>query len=102
MNKFNLFRVFASSNFLSSLLFLTKERLRDAGDKPNTTVTWEPSAGDISDNMGYTWGLFSINTQNNDATVSKQHGKYATVWKRQINGSWKIVVDSFSLNPPPE
>ena len=26
--------------------------LRDAGDKPNTTVTWEPSAGDISDNMG--------------------------------------------------
>ena len=76
--------------------------LRDAGDKPNTTVTWEPSTGDISDNMGYTWGLFSINTQNNDATVSKQHGKYATVWKRQINGSWKIVVDSFSLNPPPE
>lgn len=32
MNKFNFFRVFASNDFLSSLLFLTKERLRDAGD----------------------------------------------------------------------
>jgi|TARA_R110002096_G_scaffold257381_1_gene450905 ketosteroid isomerase-like protein len=76
--------------------------LRDASDKPNTTVTWEPSAGDISDNMGYTWGLFSINTAQDDGSVSKQHGKYASVWKRQENGEWKIVVDSFSLNPPPE
>lgn len=76
--------------------------LRDAGDKPNTTVTWEPSAGDISDNMGYTWGLFSINTAQDDGSVNKQHGKYASVWKRQENGEWKIVIDSFSLNPPPE
>ena len=76
--------------------------LRDAGDKANTTVTWEPSAGDISDNMGYTWGLFSINTAQDDGSVSKQHGKYASVWKKQENGEWKIVIDSFSLNPPPE
>lgn len=76
--------------------------LRDAGDRTNTTVTWAPEAGDISDNMGYTWGLFSINTTLDDGTVSKQHGKYASVWKRQENGEWKVVVDSFSLNPPPE
>ena len=76
--------------------------LRDAGDKPNTTVTWEPSAGDIAGDMGYTWGLFSINTTQADGSVSKQHGKYASVWKRQESGEWKITIDSFSLNPPPE
>ncbi len=75
--------------------------LRDAGDKPNTTVTWEPEAGDISGDMGYTWGLFSINTKQDDGTIKKQHGKYASIWKRQETGEWKIVVDSFSLNPPP-
>lgn len=76
--------------------------LRDASDRPNTTVTWEPEAGDISGDMGYTWGLFSINTALDDGSVSKQHGKYASVWKRQENGEWKVVVDSFSLNPPPQ
>ncbi len=76
--------------------------LRDARDRPNTTVTWEPEAGDISGEMGYTWGLFSINTVQDDGTVDKQHGKYASIWKRQENGEWKVVVDSFSLNPPPE
>ena len=76
--------------------------LRDAGDRPNTTVTWAPEAGDISGDMGYTWGLFSINTKQEDGTVSKQHGKYASIWKKQDTGEWKIVVDSFSLNPPPK
>lgn len=76
--------------------------LRDASDKPNTTVTWEPSAGDIDRDMGYTWGLFSINTTGADGTVSKQHGKYTSVWKKQQSGQWLIVIESFSLNPPPE
>jgi len=76
--------------------------LRDANDKPNTTVTWEPEAGDISGDLGYTWGPFSINTTNADGTVSKNHGKYASVWKRQENGQWKVVVDSFSMSPAPK
>lgn len=76
--------------------------LADAGDKPNTTVTWEPETGDISGDLGYTWGLFSINTTREDGEVAKQHGKYASVWKRQPDGQWKIVIDSFSLNPPPQ
>ncbi len=76
--------------------------LKDAGDKPNTTVTWEPEAGDISGDLGYTWGPFSINTIKADGSVSKQHGKYASVWKRQPDNGWKIVIDSFSLNPPPQ
>lgn len=73
--------------------------LRDAGDKPNTTVTWEPEAGDMSGDMGYTWGKFSINKVNDDGSVTKTPGKYASVWKRQEDGAWKIVVDSFSLSP---
>lgn len=76
--------------------------LSDAGDKPNTTVTWKPSAGDLVGDMGYTWGLFSINTTGDDGAVRKQHGKYASVWKKQADGEWLIVIDSFSLNPPPE
>ncbi len=76
--------------------------LRDASDQPNRTVTWSPEAGDISGDMGYTWGLFSINTTQEDGSVTKQHGKYTTVWKRQENGEWKAAVESFSLNPPPE
>ena len=76
--------------------------LRDASDKPNTTVTWEPKAGDISGNLGYTWGPFTINTTNADGSVSKKYGKYASVWKRQVDGNWKVTVDSFRMSPDPK
>ena len=76
--------------------------LRDASDQPNTTVTWAPEAGGIDNNLGYTWGLFSINTTQDDGSITKQHGKYTTVWRKQESGEWKAIIESFSLNPPPE
>jgi ketosteroid isomerase-like protein len=37
-----------------------------------------------------------------DGSQRQDKGKYLTVWKRQANGEWKIVADTWSsdLTPP--
>jgi len=31
-----------------------------------------------------------------DGTPMTDHGKYATIWRKQTDGSWKVVVDIFN------
>jgi ketosteroid isomerase-like protein len=75
--------------------------LADTVDNPNVVTTWEPEGADISGDLGYTWGLFVSQYSAEDGTSSQFHGKYASFWKRQSDGSWKVVIDAFSGNPAP-
>lgn len=76
--------------------------LAGVNDKPGQSVMWKPEAGGISGDLGYTWGRFQIRMTKDGVTKIVQHGKYSSTWKRQPEGSWKIVVDAFSLNDPPQ
>ena len=66
-------------------------------------LTWTPTdalMGPSSD-MGYTWGHFeghSKDANGNDVTIT---GRYMTIWRRQADGSWKVVLDA-GANEPPE
>jgi ketosteroid isomerase-like protein len=57
------------------------------------TMKWEPAGGDIakSGEMGYTYGTFKITPNTKDTVV---YGTYVSVWKKQADGSWKLVLDS--------
>jgi len=65
---------------------------------PALTVHWKPSRVDASasGDLGYSSGAYEMSF--NDATGSPviDRGKYVTVWRRQADGSWKIVVDIFN------
>jgi len=52
-------------------------------------LLWEPRYGNVSNSgdIGYTWGEFKVIV--NDKIVST--GKYLNVWKKQSDGSWKVV-----------
>ncbi len=47
--------------------------------------------------LAYTYGAFSMIAGGTEA-----HGKYAEVLKRQPDGRWKYVVDSWSYDPAPK
>lgn len=70
---------------------------------PAGTLTWKPQAADVSasGDLGYTWGLWEFQTIGADGQPKAAHGKYISVWKRQADGSWKIVLDGGNTNPPP-
>lgn len=59
-----------------------------------TLLIWQPVFADISasGDFGYTTGPLLI-TDQTEKKLPARHGMYFSVWKRQSDGSWKVVVD---------
>ncbi len=75
----------------------TKEVLqkRPAPHGPRTLIfEWAPMFGDISaaGDMGYTTGPVLYTPQGENARPPF-HGMYFSVWQKQADGSWKVVID---------
>ena len=67
---------------------------------PGYSLTWSPSEGDASGDLGYTIGTYRIEVQDPERKPLAIDGKYMTVWKRQSDGTWKVAVDMFNANGP--
>ncbi len=64
-------------------------------------LTWTPDGGQMgpSGDMGYTWGHYSGHAKDaagNDITTT---GRYITMWKKQTDGTWKVVLDASNEGP---
>lgn len=57
------------------------------------TMIWQPKGGNIAESgeLGYTFGVYSLLLKNKDSAM---HGTYVNVWKKQADGSWKLLLDS--------
>ncbi len=57
-------------------------------------LQWTPEGGALSadGSMGYTWGHYEGRSLTGAAAA--QSGRYMTVWKREADGSWKILLDA--------
>ncbi len=53
-----------------------------------------------SGDIGYTIGTFEL-TAAQDGTAMRTEGKYVTIWHKQADGSWPVMVDCFNTNGPP-
>jgi ketosteroid isomerase-like protein len=75
-------------------------------DPANPTVlTWAPEIADVSASgeLGYTSGPYELRpSRGADPTGS---GHYISIWKKQPNGAWRVVLDAgiphASAGPPP-
>jgi ketosteroid isomerase-like protein len=58
------------------------------------SLVWEPQCAGISASadLGFSSGP-SIRKNTTDATVQEYHGMFLSVWRKQDNGEWKVVVD---------
>jgi ketosteroid isomerase-like protein len=63
----------------------------DQGNK----LTWTPQFSDVSGDLAYTYGtwVFTSKDKDKDGNPVTQSGKYTTIWKKQHDGSWKVVLD---------
>ena len=70
--------------------------------RPPVTLNWEPIWADVSSggDMGYTTGPYTL-VDNSPEKRPTRHGYYFSVWKKQQNGDWKVVVDLGTQNPEP-
>jgi len=70
---------------------------------PDVNLTWTPVQADMaaSGDLGYTFGNYVFKAKDKDGHPVVQYGKYATVWKKEKDGSWKVVMDMGNSSPDP-
>lgn len=81
----------------------TRERfLAQTGAGAPITLEWQPVYADVSElgELGYTTGPFVV-TDRSPKNLPPDHGWYFSIWKRQEDGAWKVVLDNGVSTPPP-
>jgi ketosteroid isomerase-like protein len=72
-------------------------------DQKDNHLTWTPVGADISasGDLGYTYGTYEFRSKDKDGKPVVDHGKYTSIWKKQKDGSWKVVLDMGNAGPEP-
>lgn len=73
-------------------------------DDKNNQLLWTPVGADISSSgdLGYTYGTFEFHSKDKDGKPVVDHGKYTSIWKKQADGSWKVVLDMGNASSEPK
>ncbi|MGI8782752.1 MAG: YybH family protein [Acidobacteriota bacterium] len=69
------------------------------GDK--SVFSWTPARAEVahSGELGFTFGNYEVKGTGPDGKPRTQRGKYVSIWKKQADGSWKVVVDIGNSSP---
>ena len=61
--------------------------------RPGTILQWTPDFADVSGDIAYTWGRYTLSVPDSTAITRESTGIFHTVWRRQPDGSWRYVWD---------
>ena len=80
-----------------------KANIRKSLEPWDVNLTWTPVKAEMaaSGDLGYTFGNYVLKANDKDGHPVVHYGKYATVWKKQKDGSWKVVMDMGNSSPDP-
>ena len=64
-------------------------------------LTWTPTDAVMgaSGDMGYTWGHFEGHSKDANGNPVTTTGRYITIWRKQADGNWKVVLDAGANEP---
>jgi ketosteroid isomerase-like protein len=70
---------------------------------PGLKVSWHVDRADVarSGDLGYTSGAYEMTFNDPAGKTVSDKGKYVTVWKKQKDGSWKVLLDIGNTDLPP-
>lgn len=73
-------------------------------DDKNNQLIWTPVGADISASadLGYTYGTYEFHSKDKSGKPGVEYGKYTSIWKKQPDGSWKVVLDIGNTSPEPK
>jgi ketosteroid isomerase-like protein len=65
-------------------------------------LTWTPTDAKMgpSGDIGYTWGHFEGRSKDAAGNPVVTTGRYITIWRKQADGKWKVVLDAGANEPP--
>ena len=64
-------------------------------DLSGVSLTWDPIRADVaqSGDLGWTTGSYVSVSPAEDGTERRGTGTYVSIWRRQADGMWKVVMD---------
>jgi len=80
-----------------------RQRMEPVFANPDFSLRWTPTRAEIliSGDLGFTTGRYERRAKDKDGKVEVEHGTYVSVWRKQADGSWKIILDTGSADPAP-
>ena len=65
------------------------------------TLSWKPTRAEVvgAGDLGYTTGRSVFRGKGPDGKMAERQGEYVTVWRKQRDGSWKVIFDTGSTLP---
>jgi uncharacterized protein (TIGR02246 family) len=81
---------------------MNKNAIRDSWADllaPNNSVSWRVSKVEVakSGDLGYLYGTYQLSIADpKGAASSSDRGKLVEVWKKQADGKWKCIVDTYN------
>jgi ketosteroid isomerase-like protein len=70
---------------------------------PNTAVSWKVTRVEVaqSGELGYLYGAYSLTIQDpKGGPPLRDTGKLVEIWKKQADGQWKCIVDTYNSDLP--
>jgi ketosteroid isomerase-like protein len=70
---------------------------------PDIKLNWHPTKIEVarSGELGYSSGAYEMSFKDPAGKPGNDKGKYVTIWKKQQDGSWKVIYDIFNSDLPP-
>jgi uncharacterized protein (TIGR02246 family) len=71
--------------------------------RPDVSVSWQASKVEVSrsGDLAYAAGTYQLTSKDPQGKPVTDQGKFVEVWKKQADGKWKTVVDTFNSDLPP-
>ena len=71
---------------------------------PAISIHWTATKVEAakSGELGYSMGSYQLSWNDAKGKPMSDKGKYVTVWRKQADGSWKVVYDIFNSDQPPQ
>jgi len=69
---------------------------------PDYTLSWHANKVGVarSGELGYTSGTYDFSIKDASGKTISDKGKYLTVWKKEADGSWKVLFDQYNSDLP--
>lgn len=69
---------------------------------PALSMTWQPTKVEVSKSgdLAYLYGTYSLTANDDKGKPMTDAGKILEIWKKQGDGNWKCIVDTWNSDMP--
>jgi ketosteroid isomerase-like protein len=69
---------------------------------PGLSITWNPTKIEVAraGDLGYMYGAYEISWNEANGKRASDIGKNLEIWKKQPDGTWKCIVDTWNSDVP--